>query len=93
MSLTSRERTQTARELRANLELSGLDREQLGRLTGWDDVHLDATLSLERADPADVWKLRDLLERAVRDAGRQPVPFTVLTESARAAARGWFGIS
>ncbi len=93
MSLTSRERKQTARELRANLELSGLGRKQLGRLLGWDDARLDATLSVERADPTDVWKLRDLLERTVGDAGRQPVPFTVLTESARAAARGWFGIS
>lgn len=93
MSLNSEQRERTARELRANLERSGLDEPGVLALTGWTSERLRATLAIDRADPVDVWRLRDVLERAVVDAGGEPVPFTVLTDSARAAARGWFGIS
>lgn len=92
MSLNRTQRAATSRELLANLELAGLDRPQLRQLTGWSAQRVTAALELNGADPADVWQLRDLLEQAVRDAGGSPVEFTVLTERARAAARGWFGI-
>ena len=38
----------------------------------------------------DVWLLRDYVEQAVRDAGRRPVAYTVLTERSRLRARMWF---
>ena len=92
MSLTAAQRAKTAAELQANLELAGLDRQQLAGLTGWTAQRVASTLELNRADPVDVWQLRDLLEQSVRDTGRTPVPFTVLNERARSAAQGWFGI-
>lgn len=93
VSLTESQREQTARELRANLALSGLDEESLERTTGWTAERVAATLDVRGAAPADVWRLRDVLERAVVAAGRTPVRFTVLTESSREAAREWYGIS
>lgn len=44
------------------------------------------------AVPASVWRVRDQLEDLVREAGREPVPYSVLTERARAAAGRWFAL-
>ncbi|MBN9105743.1 MAG: DUF2316 family protein [Propionibacteriaceae bacterium] len=92
MSLTPAQQRQTAAELQANFELSGLSTADLRQLTGWIQERIVATLTVDSADPADVWRLRDLLESEVRSAGRTPVPYSVLTEQARASARAWFGI-
>jgi hypothetical protein len=91
MSLTDVQRRQTAKEMRANLSLSGLDVAQLGRETGWNSERLASTLEVDGAAPIDVWRLRDVLEQAVIRTGKKPAPFTVLTESARGSARAWFG--
>lgn len=93
MSLTGAERARTVQELRANLALSGFDHAQLIAATGFTERRLTTTLALEPGcDPVDVWRLRDVLEQAVRAAGGTPVPYTVLTERARRKARGWFGV-
>lgn len=83
MSLTPAQQRQTAAELQANFELSGLSTADLRQLTGWIQERIVATLTVDSADPADVWRLRDLLEAEVRSAGRKPVPYSVLTEQAR----------
>ncbi|GAA2096656.1 DUF2316 family protein [Kitasatospora saccharophila] len=90
MSLNDEERARTAAELRANLELTGLDADRAGAELGFDGGRLAQVLAVAGADPADVWLLRDHLEDLVRAAGREPVPYTVLTEEARAAAERWF---
>lgn len=92
MSLTAAQRQQTAAELQANFELSGLSTADLRALTGWTQERVVATLTITQADPADVWRLRDLLDAEVRAAGRTPLAFSVLTEQARASAEAWFGI-
>lgn len=92
MSLTTAQRQQTAAELQANFELSGLSTADLRALTGWTQERVVASLTITGADPADVWRLRDLLDAEVRAAGRTPWPFSVLTEQARAAAEVWFGV-
>ena len=92
MSLTSTQRQQTAAELQANFELSGLSTGDLRQITGWTQSRVAASLTMAGADPADVWQLRDLLDSEVRSNGRTPVPFSVLTEQARSAARAWFDI-
>jgi len=93
MSLNRQQREATSRELRANLALSGYDASRLYRLTGWCVQRIECTLAVDAADPADVWRLRDLLDEVVRGAGHEPVPYTVLTPSVRRAAAGWFGIA
>lgn len=91
MSLTAAQRRQTAAELQANFELSGLSTADLRQLTGWTQERVVASLTVTAADPADVWQLRDLLDIEVRSAGRTPLPFSVLTEEARGAAGVQFG--
>ncbi|MFE1319783.1 DUF2316 family protein [Kitasatospora phosalacinea] len=90
MSLNAEERARTAAELRANLELAGVGADRVGVELGFVDGQLAEALGVTGADPADVWLLRDHLEDLVRAAGREPVPYTVLTEEARAAAERWF---
>ncbi len=92
MSLSTRQKQHTRAELQANLELSGLSSAELQQVIGWTLPRLTGALTITGADPADVWRLRDVLENAVRDAGRDPVPFSVLTEEVRASASVWFGI-
>ena len=48
----------------------------------------DARVAASRSE--DVWLIRDRLLVLVHAAGRQAVPFTVLTEESRAAASVWF---
>jgi hypothetical protein len=87
MSFTAAQRQQTAAELQANFELSGLSTADLRQLTGWTQERVVASLTVTEADAADVWHVRDLLDTEVRSAGRTPLPFSVLTEEARPPAR------
>ena len=90
MSLDAQEIAVTRDELAANLALSGLTRAEVAADLRLSPARLDSTVAVDDADPADVWLLRDYLEQAVRDAGRSPVPFTVLTPRSRRLARAWF---
>lgn len=93
MSLTPAQRAQTAAELARNASLSGLGLEQIAHQCDWSISRTSEALAVDGANPADVWRVRDLLESAVRASGQQPVAYSVLTESMRSAARGWFRIS
>jgi len=91
MSLDRAELVRTRTELAANLDLTGLTREQVAADLGYDATRLSAALEPDGSgDPVDVWQLRDYLDQAVRDAGATPVPFTVLTERSRVMAGTWF---
>lgn len=93
MSLHREETARTSRELTANLHRTGLSAETVAETLGFTGDQLDRTLRVTAAaDPADVWLLRDFLDRAVRDQGARPQPWTVLTDSARAAASRWFSL-
>lgn len=92
MSLNAQQRLDTSRELAQNLALSGLTAEQLGHRMGWTDARVQRTLRVDGGSPADVWKLRDALVSAVREAGREPAAFSVLTEQKRRDAGLWFGV-
>ncbi len=73
MSLNDAERSRTRRELQHNLELSGLTHSQAANDLGFSLQRLHDTLTLAVAnDPADVWQLRDYLEKAVLDGGGEP---------------------
>jgi hypothetical protein len=91
MSLDSRERAQNASELRANFELAGRTAAELASALGLTQNQLDTALS-SSGDPVSVWLLRDYLVNVVTAAGREPAPFTILTEDARASARIWFDL-
>jgi len=91
MALSTDELGRTRSELRANLILTDLTNAQVATDLDWSPERLVAALQATTAsDPVDVWQLRDYLELAIRDAGRSPVPFTVLTAGNRNLVRRWF---
>ena len=91
MSLTTEQLARTRSEVRTNLSLTGLTTGQVATDLDWSPERLHAALhSTGTSDPVDIWQLRDYLERAVRDTGRTPVPYTVLTPGARVMAQLWF---
>ena len=91
MSLDAEELSRTRAERAANLARTSLTRAEVAADLAFDEARLDAALNAtESGDPSDVWLLRDCLEHAVRDAGGEPVPFTVLTTQSRRMAERWF---
>ncbi|GAA5062642.1 DUF2316 family protein [Streptomyces similanensis] len=91
MSLNDAERRRTSQELKANLAASGLSAREAAEDLGFTPGRLRSALDVgPSGDPVDVWELRDYLDQAVRDTGRAPVPWTVLTEPARHLTREWF---
>ncbi|HEV2637339.1 MAG TPA: DUF2316 family protein [Actinocrinis sp.] len=94
MSLNQEELNRTRAELQANFELSGVTLDDLRDDLDFSTEQLTDTLAMDGGSkPEDVWLLRDHLEDLVRDEGRTPVPYTVLTEGARAAASVWFPLA
>lgn len=86
MSLTTAQRDTTRTELAANLAASGLTAHDLAERLALTPRQVATALDVT-GRPHDVWLVRDYLEGA---AGRDAVPYTVLVESARAAASSWF---
>ncbi len=93
MSLTTEQITHAGGDLAANLELSGLTREEVGAALDFGPRRLAETLRLGPAsEPADVWLLRDFLDRAVRERKHGRATWKVLTDAARADAARWFAL-
>lgn len=90
MSLNRRERQATSSELRANLDLSGQTPDDLAHALGRSAAEIQGVFDLADVAPADVWLVRDALDRAVRATGATPAPWSVLTDQARTAAQQWF---
>jgi hypothetical protein len=91
MSLSTEQRHRTAEELHANLNLAGVTESHLRHDTDLDEHEFREAMHVSaRSRPEHVWLLRDRLVVLVHAAGKQPVPFTVLTEDMRAAASVWF---
>ena len=91
MSLSIEQRHRTATELHANLTLAGVTESHLRGDTDLDEHEFREAMHVSsRSRPEHVWLLRDRLVVLVHAHGKQPVPFTVLTEDMRAAASVWF---
>lgn len=87
MSLNTEQRHRTAAELHANLALAGVTEAHLRSGTDLDEHEFREAMHVStRSRPEHVWLLRDRLVVLVHAAGKQPVPFTVLTETTRAPA-------
>lgn len=91
MSLTMSQRMATSAELWHNLIMSGAGEEIVRIGLGMEPQQFRAAMDLTaESRPEDTWLLRDYLEKLVVSVGGTPLPYTVLTEEARAAARRWF---
>lgn len=92
MSLSPDQQRHTAEEIQANARAAGLSHAEFRRRTGLSQSRFDAALNVTAGDPADVWLLRDVAETAAREADAPLTSYSVLTESARRQAAGWFGV-
>lgn len=92
MSLSPQQQRRTSEEIQANATAAGLSREEFRHRTGLSSSRFDAAFHVTAGDPADVWLLRDIAETAAREAGETVTSYSVLTESARRQAAGWFGV-
>ena len=92
MSLNRSELEQTRLELRQNLKLSGWSEQRIADALGIHAERVREALANAEPDPADVWLVRDALDEAVRASGRDPAPYSRLTEESRPNAERWFGI-
>ena len=91
MSLNAEERHRTAAELHANLALAGVTEAHLRAGTDLDAREFREAMHVSsRSRPEHVWLLRDRLVVLVHANGKQPVPFTVLTEDMRGPASARF---
>jgi hypothetical protein len=90
MSLNRKEQDDTRRELRENLDLAGLTPPEIARALRVSPERVESALGVHGASPVDVWLVRDYLDVTVRSRGRDPFPFSLLTEESRSAAQGWF---
>ena len=78
MSLTPKQEENTRKELRANLEKSGVTVQQAAVDLGTSVEYIEQLLRLEPKRLEDTWILRNYLIEKVKDAGKTPVPFTAL---------------
>lgn len=91
MSLDSAQRARTAAELRQHLEVSGLRVADVASWLGWAPADVESVLAMDgRTSPVDVWLLRDVLDTAVANSGRDAGGWTVMTDAARQQAQVWF---
>ncbi len=82
MSLNTKQFEQTRIEMTKNFELSGLSPETIQADLGFNSQEFKNALEvLPRYSPTNVWKLRDYLEKKILEQGKNPVPFSVLTNN------------
>lgn len=79
------------RELETNMQLSGLTASELAERLGISADDVTRSLAMDNPNPLHVWMVRDALETAVREAGKEPVPYSSMTEANRKKAAEWFG--
>ncbi|SMX76493.1 hypothetical protein BLIN9172_01263 [Brevibacterium linens ATCC 9172] len=69
----------TAAELQSNFDRPGLSLAEAAADLTMNEAHLTALLGMRVVGPAEVWLVPDYFEQAVRDVGKEPVPFSILT--------------
>lgn len=91
MSINQAQRRQTSSELLALRDSLPVSDEALARRLDLSVHELQELLRVDTFDPIGVWRVRDFLV-AVAESKDVPVPaFSVLKDSRRADAVGWFG--
>ena len=78
MSLTAKQMDDTRRELRENLEKSGVSVEQTAKDLATTPDYIRQLLRLEPRRYEDTWILKNYLIEKVREAGKTPTAFTAL---------------
>lgn len=73
----------TKEEMTINYDILGADSQTIQADLGFTKEEFGRALAVTPGfDPANVWKLRDYLERRIKEQGKKPISFTVLTKKA-----------
>ncbi len=78
MSLSLKQKHDTRKELRANLEKAGVEIRQAAEDLGTTPAYIEQLLRLEPRRLEDTWILKNYLIGKVRELGKEPTPFTAL---------------
>ena len=78
MSLTIKQKDDTRRELKENLEKSGVEIPTIAADLGTTVEYIEQLLRLEPNRLEDTWILKNYLLDKVREAGKSPTAFTAL---------------
>jgi len=82
MSLNAAQKKQTSLELLENYRISELTPETVEAQLGFDPKRLKDNLELNAgSDGESVWRLRDYMEKKIREQGRQPYPYSMLRQN------------
>ncbi len=78
MSLSDKQKDDTRFELKENLIKSGVDIPAIAADLGTSEDYIEQLLRLEPKRLEDTWILKNYLIAKVKEAGKQPTPFTAL---------------
>ena len=78
MSLSFKQKEDTRRELRENLEKSGVDIQKIAIDLGTTEEYIEQLLRLEPKRLEDTWILKNYLIDKVKQVGKTPTAFTAL---------------
>ena len=78
MSLSAKQKEDTRRELKENLEQSGVTVQEAAADLGTTEEYIKQLLRLEPKRLEDTWILKNYLIDKVRKAGKTPTAFTAL---------------
>ena len=78
MSLSAQQIEDTKNELRANYEKTGLTVEEIASALSTSTDYINQLFDLEPKKLEDTWILKNYLIEKVKEAGKEPTPFTAL---------------
>lgn len=82
MSLSTREIEQTRIEMAKNFEILEMSPEAIEEALGFSSLDFKNALEVApRYNPTNVWKLRDYMEEKIKEQGKVPYPFSILTKN------------
>ncbi len=79
MSLSASEKKQTSFELKENMKISGLSQMEIQFDLSIDEKTFISCINMhEVQDPANVWRIKDYLEKKIKQQGKTPYPYSKL---------------
>ena len=87
MSLSIKQKKDTAKELQENYEILGYSTEKVLHDLCFTEEQLQRTLWMKNVNPSDVWNLRDYLLDKLKSERKTAYPFSALADP---SANKWF---
>ncbi len=80
--LNAQQKRQNSVELKENFRILGFAPERIQADLGLSEKELQVTLDVgPRENATNVWRLRDYMEDKIKEQGKTPHPYTILTNN------------